>query len=170
MAQESFKSISLMRKLKQDLQLRLAGRIFSESTDSDGYPVLLITADATPTTVEANVILRIRPMQDDIARTDGLGLPQRVYTPFQLEVIGQKTAGGDTPDNVPVDEAGIAASAAQSANLLVIAYLAGRSALRTKMLTQADDTDAVVSVADFATAVARSQDLSNDLWNSPLDA
>lgn len=78
------KSLAIMRDLKDRLQKKMAGYVFSESQDAQGSR-LLISADATPAAGEQVIAIRILPEQT--AHKDVLGSAQRVYAPLRAQVI-----------------------------------------------------------------------------------
>lgn len=76
----AFKAQAHMRELVQRLKLSLAGAIIDQSQDAEGIPSIRVEKDG-----EA-ACLKIK-MDGNASRTDGLGLPQRVYSPHIAEML-----------------------------------------------------------------------------------
>jgi hypothetical protein len=93
------KAESLMRLLKQNLQLRLAAAYpamtFAESADSNGNPVLSIV-DGTWATTKAAAIVRIKSLST--AFVNSINMPQEVFTPHSIE--SSMEGNSATPTNV----------------------------------------------------------------------
>lgn len=74
------------RELKQRLALVMPTATFREALDADGFPALEVTLGAD--------IALVKIVTDSNAgRVDGLGLPQRVYSPHIIQML-QDTAAG----------------------------------------------------------------------------
>lgn len=95
------KAESLMRLLKQNLQLRLASlypaMTFAESTDSNGNPVLSIV-DGTWATTKAAAVIRIKSIST--AFVNSINLPQEVFTPHSIETVMEGNSA--TPNNAGI--------------------------------------------------------------------
>ena len=83
----NFKAQAHERELKQRLALSLAGAVFSESLDADGFPQLSVIRGAETLFIKISAL-------DNAGRVDGLGLPQRVYSPHKCQIL-QATAAVD---------------------------------------------------------------------------
>lgn len=76
----AFKAQAHMRELVQRLKLSLAGATIDQSQDADGMPSIRIALGGEV------ACLRIK-MDGNASRVDGLGLPQRVYSPHIAEML-----------------------------------------------------------------------------------
>lgn len=76
----AFKAQAHMRELVQRLKLSIAGATINQSQDADGLPSIRIEKNG-----EA-MCLRIK-MDGNASRVDGLGLPQKVYSPHIAEML-----------------------------------------------------------------------------------
>jgi len=81
----SFKAQAHMRELKQRLSLSIAGATFSDSTDANGNPSMTMTSGAEVQEVHIEDV-------GNAGRVDGLGLPQRAYSPHKVQVLRDPTA------------------------------------------------------------------------------
>ena len=80
-----FKAQAHMRELKQRLGLAIAGAVFTDALDASGQPELKLVANAE------TIFIKIS-MLDNAGRVDGLGLPQRVYSPHKVQLLQDDTA------------------------------------------------------------------------------
>lgn len=93
-----FKAIAHARELKQ--RAIMQGFNVVDSFDADGYPVLDLEGACGARIERILVKLMVRP--DEAQHVDGLGLPQRAYSPHQCQIIvgaleiSSKVAGGGT--------------------------------------------------------------------------
>jgi hypothetical protein len=69
-----------MRELKQRLSLSISGAVFTESMDAAGFPEMKVVASGE------TIFVKIETL-DNAGRVDGLGLPQRVYSPHKCEIL-----------------------------------------------------------------------------------
>jgi hypothetical protein len=83
MAGSNFKAVALVRRLKQQLSLQYAGLVLVDSFDTDDMPILSITSGAE--------LIFVKIMTRDSIRVDGLGLPQRAYSPHKVIVLRDST-------------------------------------------------------------------------------
>lgn len=75
-----FKAQATMRELKQRLQLQMPSAVISDAQDSDGYPAIMVT-------IASNHALAKIAQDGNAGRVDGLGLPQRSYSPHIAQLI-----------------------------------------------------------------------------------
>jgi hypothetical protein len=80
-----FKAQAHSRELKQRLSLSLSGATFSEALDAAGLPQLKIVKGSE--TMHVAIIL-----DSNAGRVDGLGLPQRVYSPHICQMLQDDAA------------------------------------------------------------------------------
>ncbi|HSV26692.1 MAG TPA: hypothetical protein VLH60_02260 [Sedimentisphaerales bacterium] len=128
-----FKAQAVARELKQ--RLALQGLVVTESADAAKFPILSIVAAAE------QLHVKIEMLPDPAAHVDGIGLPQRLYSPHMATLIESILPSGALP-------------ADQTASLIVrervfaaVAKLGMKIALRV--------IDGAVS-PDYATALAAS--------------
>jgi hypothetical protein len=142
------KADALTRVLKERLEFRLSSKSVALSSDANGNPILLIS-DGTAAVGEDNLLIRIAPMADDIARKDALGLSQRVYAPHTIDILEQKNA----TTTVTTTHATLAQALCEIAKL----------GCDAKLWAQADATNAVVAATQIAAAtlVADLKDILN---------
>lgn len=76
----AFKAQAHMRELVQRLKLSLAGAVIDQSQDAEGLPAIRVAKGSD------YVCLKIK-MEGNAGRVDGLGLPQRVYSPHIAEML-----------------------------------------------------------------------------------
>jgi hypothetical protein len=76
----AFKAQAHMRELVQRLKLSLAGATIDQAQDANGLPSIRVEKGT------AKACLRIK-MDGNAGRVDGLGLPQRVYSPHVAEML-----------------------------------------------------------------------------------
>ena len=76
----AFKCQAHSRELKQRLSLSIAGAAFSEALDAQGQPQLKIVKGSETMFVAIS-------MDGNAGRVDGLGLPQRVYSPHICQIL-----------------------------------------------------------------------------------
>ena len=131
------KAQKAMEQFKQNLSLRLPSKVQTDSVDSDGFPVLLLS-DGSAAVGEDNILIRVRTITAAWAPTDALGLAQRVYLPHVVEILLQKNAT-TTITSTPGSIAQVVATIAPSG-------------FGASLLAQADATNAVVAVSQIAAA------------------
>jgi hypothetical protein len=83
------KAEALIRAIEEKLRLRGAANIVKLNEAA-----IRISESAAPVDGENNMIIRVKPMEDDIARKDALGLAQRVYNPQICEILLEEGATG----------------------------------------------------------------------------
>ncbi|MGH7240989.1 MAG: hypothetical protein ACREGB_01695 [Candidatus Saccharimonadales bacterium] len=82
-----FKAQAHARELKQRLFLSIKGVTLADAADSaDGFPVLFISRNSE------NMFVKIQMLPDTAAHVDGLGLPQRLYSPHQCLLVEEPAA------------------------------------------------------------------------------
>jgi hypothetical protein len=94
-----FKSQAHARELKQRLSLLVSGLSISENVDSNGMESLKLVKGSETIFIKIDV-------SDNAGRVDGLGLPQRVYSPHICKILR-----GDTPSDLALREIVVAACA-----------------------------------------------------------
>jgi hypothetical protein len=96
----STKAIEMAQDLVDELKIRVKSTlpVVTESSDSNGNPVITLSADATPAAGEKVVVLRIKPIDWALAK-DVLGLASAVHTPHEIEICTEANFAGTT-DNV----------------------------------------------------------------------
>lgn len=142
MALPDIKAEALTRALYDKLTLR--GYLYVSYLDSQN---ILISYNSVEVVNEPNIIVRIQALTDDIARTDALGLPQRVYNPQRAQilleqstaVVGQVAEGTTYADRV-----------SQRQRLSVLAYELGRFGLHIEYWL--GPVVGPISLASWATA------------------
>lgn len=86
---KSFKAISMMAKFKDRVQKLLPSTfVYTDGVDADGYPTLLIAADASPATTEQVLAIRIVSVQSQFENVV-LGSSAAVYSPHRVQVIAE---------------------------------------------------------------------------------
>jgi len=126
------KSEALMRSLKETLGLRNIKTIKELSANA-----ILISENDPAVDQEANMLIRIKPITDDIARKDALGLAQRVYNPQICEICLEDG-----------DAAGLRDLLAK------VIFEVSRKGLGIKVSEQAVDAAPLAAESDFDTATA----------------
>lgn len=94
-----FKSQAHARELKQRLSLLVSGLSISEDVDSNGMESLKLVKGSETIFIKIDV-------SDNAGRVDGLGLPQRVYSPHICKILRD-----DTPSDLALREIVVAACA-----------------------------------------------------------
>jgi len=80
-----FKSQAHARELKQRLSLLVSGLSISENVDSNGMESLKLVKGSETIFIKIDV-------SDNAGRVDGLGLPQRVYSPHICKILRAATS------------------------------------------------------------------------------
>jgi hypothetical protein len=80
-----FKAQAHARELKQRLQLSVSDATLSDSLDESGLPVVKLEKGSE------SIFVKIS-LADNAGRVDGLGLPQRVYSPHIAQVLQEESA------------------------------------------------------------------------------
>lgn len=75
-----FKAQAHMMELKQRLSLLISGAVFTESVDSNGMPTLQLVASGE------TIFIHIET-EGNAGRVDGLGMPQRAYSPHKVQIL-----------------------------------------------------------------------------------
>jgi len=134
---------ALIRALEEKLRLRGAANVTKLSESA-----VRVSQSATPVDGEANMIIRIKPITDDIARTDALGLAQRVYNPNTCEILLEEGT-----------------AATNQKNLATAIFEVSKAGVGIEVLEQAAGATAVTTEADFtgATKLFSLRDLTNPL-------
>jgi hypothetical protein len=94
-----FKSQAHARELKQRLSLLVSGLSISENVDSNGMESLKLVKGSETIFIKIDV-------SDNAGRVDGLGLPQRVYSPHICQILRD-----NTPSDLALREIVVAACA-----------------------------------------------------------
>ena len=76
----NFKAQAHARELKQRLSLSVASASFSEKLDANGNPELTMVKSGE------TIVIKIETL-DNAGRVDGLGLPQRAYSPHKVQIV-----------------------------------------------------------------------------------
>lgn len=127
---ELIKSASLIRNLQESLKLRGIANVSQVSVNT-----ILITENAPAVDAEANMLIRIKPIDDDIARKDAFGLAQRVYNPHISQICLEEGADADLRDL-----------------LAKVVFELSRKGLGIQVFEQAAGASPVATEADFDTA------------------
>lgn len=100
MATVTAKSQEIIRVLADKFAKRVASTLPVQvrSADSNGQPVLTLSADATPATGEKVVVIRVQPQPWTLA-TDVLGNTAIQYGPHVIDICTEKNYAATT-DNV----------------------------------------------------------------------
>jgi len=92
MGNTTTKAAALMRNLQRELVQRFPSTyVFVNSTDTDGNPVLRVSADATPATTEQVILIRIKP--EELLFVNAIGTAQENFVPHILDVATELGAG-----------------------------------------------------------------------------
>lgn len=76
-----FKAQAHARELKQRLSLSVSGLTISEDVDANGFPILKFVKGSE------TIFVKISTLAMPSGRVDGLGLPQRAYSPHQVQML-----------------------------------------------------------------------------------
>lgn len=99
-----FKAHAHMRELKQRLSIQLQGASFEDALDSNSMPILVVSENSE------KHFVKIKTLDDVSGHVDGLGLPQRVYSPHECIILREAAASADSA-NADLREKLTAASA-----------------------------------------------------------
>jgi len=80
----SFKAKAMMRGVKEGIGRRLPTYVLTDGSDSDGNPLLLVSADSSPATTEQVALIRIRPVS--LIFTNSVGGVQEDFAPHFVEL------------------------------------------------------------------------------------
>lgn len=96
----TYASQAQMRELADLLAKEVAATlpVQTQSFDTDGNPVLTLSADATPAAGEKVMVLRIKPIDWSNAK-DSLGLPALSFGPHVIQICTEANFAGTT-DNI----------------------------------------------------------------------
>jgi hypothetical protein len=94
----SHKAGKMSLELADELQKLLPTLICTQTTDSNGDPVITLSADATPATGEKVVVIRTKSMDQPLSK-DSLGLPSQLFVPHVFQLCTEANFAGTT-DNV----------------------------------------------------------------------
>ena len=86
----TFKSIAMMRSVLEGIRRRLPTYVYTQSFDSNGNPLLLVSADATPATTEQVAMIRISPVTNVFLNS--VGGTQEGFCPHLVELCLEATA------------------------------------------------------------------------------
>ena len=89
------KAESLMRRIKDNLELRSFTSTIAQSKDAEGFPVLELN-DGSPANGEKAYVVRIREIQRADIGVDIFSNKQTVFTPHVLELVYEDTANNRT--------------------------------------------------------------------------
>lgn len=81
-----FKAQALMRNLKQELLEVLAGVAFTDSTDSNGMPILKLVASSE------TIFVKIEVDDPNDGRVNSVGVAQTRYSPHKSTLLQSSTA------------------------------------------------------------------------------
>jgi hypothetical protein len=76
----NFKAQAHSRELRQRLSLQISGAAITESIDANGYPEVKVVSGSE------TIFIKITDL-GNAGRVDGLGLPQRAYSPHQVQIL-----------------------------------------------------------------------------------
>ena len=93
----AFKAQAMSQRLQQQLNVSMQGLAFVLSFDSNGYPTLAVTKSAETVWVYI-------ADQGNAGRVDGLGLPQRAYSPHVVQILREDWAGNTAPTQLEMRE------------------------------------------------------------------
>jgi hypothetical protein len=83
MASSTHKAEGLIRRLKQQLGIQIAAVVLTDLVDTDEFPILKV--------VKGSEIVFVKIMTRDTNRVDGIGLPQRAYSPHKVIIFRDTT-------------------------------------------------------------------------------
>lgn len=81
----AFKAQAMARRFKQQVALVVSGLTLTESFDSSNYPIEKVVKGAEIVWVKIE-------SRGNAGRVDGLGLPQRAYSPHKVIILRSSTA------------------------------------------------------------------------------
>lgn len=81
------KAIAMAHELADKLKLRFAGKVVTESFDTDGLPLISIS-DGTPVAGEMNLVVKIAMYNWPLAR-DVLGNAANIYSPLVAQIASE---------------------------------------------------------------------------------
>ena len=147
------KPLAMAVAIKAEVEQRFAASAIAVTLgqDSDGFPTLLIT-DANPVNTEANLLVRIRQVQDDTGRVDAVGLAQKIFSPHRAEVLRQGIAA--TPSAIDSSvRAPVAPTEMQQIVHACVFGMLAKFGLQIDLWNQvAADASSVVANANWASA------------------
>jgi len=88
----TFKAQSLARDLAVTLQYSIKGSAVASQSDSNGFPVIQVSVGAKKSWIS---ITTDAAVSDEAGKVDGIGLPQRVYTPHVCTLVQEAAATAD---------------------------------------------------------------------------
>lgn len=89
MSNQIAKANTLMLKLKEEIRQKLPSFVQTDNVDSNGYPTLLVSADATPAAGEQNMFIRIKTISSPAV--DSIGQAQSVYGPHVVQSVEESS-------------------------------------------------------------------------------
>ena len=99
----AFKAQAMAQRLKQQLPQVVAGVTVVQSLDVNGFPTLACTVSAE------TVFVKITD-QGNAGRVDGIGMPQRAYSPHKVQILRENIGTSVEPTQWPLREAVVAES------------------------------------------------------------
>lgn len=81
-----FKAQALMRNLKQELSEILSGVAYTDSTDSNGMPILKLVASSE------TIFVKIEVDDPNDGRVNSVGVAQQRYSPHKATILQDSTA------------------------------------------------------------------------------
>lgn len=76
----AFKSAAMARGLKQEIELTVPGVVIEESMDSAHFPIMKFVKGSE------TIFVKIET-KESAGRVDGIGLPQRMYSPHEIVML-----------------------------------------------------------------------------------
>lgn len=87
----TFKSVTMMRGIKEGVQRRLPTFVLTSSADSNGNPLMLIASDSSPATTKQVAMVRVSPIA--LVMTNSIGGTQENMCPHLVEIALEAGTG-----------------------------------------------------------------------------
>lgn len=151
------KALDILRDIKEELGIRLSAMTIVEATHSDGFSYLSVQEDSTPTTGEAVVIIKVRPMEWGVV-TDVLGHTQQVHVPTVIQFCTEKNYAS-TNDTI-ADNLTLSGSTSEEVLLAALATCLSKNCVFEWYVTAYGTVPAIGEITGTPTATYK-----NLYWN-----
>lgn len=146
------KALELSAELADELHRRSPLLVITQSKDSNGDPVLTISADSTPVAGEKVLVVRTKPIDWSLFQ-NSIGQAMQVYTPHVMQLCTEANYAG-TSDNV--------ADILTPAELGLVLLMIGKRGSRVEWYVSANGT--VPSTAEMTSSNLQLGYEAEDKW------